>query len=156
MQDIARSVLLMRTTHRPYVGMATTFGALLGATVSCTDDGTGGPCGQRTGTYLIQYEERSGTCGPIPEQIDTSTEQPTAIDPPCTGGISYSDDNCDVTYETSCPANGIGPGYSSTGRGKVTWDESGSSGSGTVQYVVYYPDMTIACQSTYDVVATRL
>lgn len=120
------------------------------------DSGGDGTCDQRSGTYIARYTERSGNCGPVPEQVDTITVQPVAPEPPCSGTISYSADNCQVTFEATCPETGLGLDWSSTTDGKVTWNASASKGSGIVQIVLTNANGGIECQSTYNLVSERL
>jgi hypothetical protein len=125
---------------------------------SCGSGGSGGPCAQRSGTYRANYSERSGTCGGIPEQIVTIDTQPTVPPAPCTGGeIRYSADNCEVTLvNVTCPEDGVAPGATSTVNGKVTWSADASSGSGQLTYVFKASTGGVLCQSSYNIVDTRL
>lgn len=119
--------------------------------------GSSGPCAQRSGTYRLNFTERTGTCGAIPEQITTIDSEPTAPDAPCTGEIRYSMDNCEVTLvNIVCPQNTIAAGDTSTENGKVTWSQDGASGNGQEQLVVKTSTGQIQCQSSYDLVGTRL
>jgi hypothetical protein len=129
--------------------------AVLALGCSSSVDDQGGPCSQRSGTYLTQYEERSGNCGPIPEQLQTITEQPTMPEAPCTGAIDYSEDNCSVTSSVVCPEDGLGAGWTSTVELKADWNESGSAGTAIVQFVVKDGAGGIVCQSTYNVTITK-
>jgi hypothetical protein len=118
-------------------------------------------CAQRVGTYTTTFAERDGTCGPIPEQIETIDEQPTEPAEPCTGSIDYSADNCRVTFDQTCPEPGLSelfstPDVTSRFDGIVTWSENGASGSGVVQFVVMDAAGLILCQSTYDYLGTKL
>src|SRR5690349_19561037 len=120
-----------------------------------------GPCALRSGTFRVDAVERSGTCGPLTEQIttesqtDISCHQPPA---PCTsGGIQDSVDNCQVTtVNVVCPEDGVGPGVTSTANGKAYWDEAGSMGTGQMSIVVRDASGAILCQSSYDVTTTKL
>ena len=129
--------------------------ALCGCSGSNDDDDDDGSCAQRAGTYLAQYTERSGTCGPIPEQLDTIAQQPTEVPPPCTGTISYSADNCTVTSSSICPEDGLGPGWTTTLDLNADWNKSASQGTAIAQFVVKNGVGGIECQSTYNVTITR-
>lgn len=119
---------------------------------------TDGPCAQRGGTYRLNFTERSGTCGTLSEQIGTFDGQPAAPPPPCTSGeIRYSADNCEVTnVNIVCPEDGIGPGVTSTSNGKYSWSADGAHGSGQLAIVAKDASGVVLCNSSYDVVATRL
>lgn len=115
-----------------------------------------GNCAQRSGTFSSVFRERSGNCGPIPEQIETVAEQPTEIPSPCSGTIGYSDDNCEVTAAYSCPEDGLGDGWSSAIELFVEWNEPGTRGEGVEQIRVFDSEGLAACQGTYDVTSNRL
>jgi hypothetical protein len=127
---------------------------------SCGSSGSDAPrvCSKRSGTYRIAYTERSGTCGAIPEQMRTLDAQPTVPLPPCTSGeIRYSADNCEVTnINIVCPEDAVAPAATSTTNGKETWNEDGSRGVGEMTILVKDSAGLGICQSSYDVVATRL
>jgi hypothetical protein len=120
-----------------------------------------GPCALRSGTFRVDAVERTGTCGPLTEQITTETQdsvschQPPA---PCTsGGIQDSPDNCEVTtVNVVCPEDGIGPGATSTTNGKAYWNDAGSQGTGQATIVIRDAGGAILCQSSYDVTTTKL
>jgi hypothetical protein len=138
--------------------LATAIAVTLGA-VACgggSDDASdGGPCAQRAGTYLSQFSERSGNCGPIPEQLDTLTEQPTEPPAPCQGTIAYSADNCEVTSFGVCPEEGLGPGWTSELDSAADWNSSATQGTALMQFVVKDGSGAIVCQSTYDVALSK-
>jgi len=113
----------------------------------------GSQCAQRAGTYVLDFAERTGgTCGAFPEQVTTITKQPTEATAPCTGTISYSPDNCTVTYDERCPAMG---GITIEQRGTVTWSPDGTTGSGIIQVIGTQSGSAQACSSTYDVTGAR-
>jgi hypothetical protein len=117
--------------------------------------GASGPCSQRTGTYRIKYVEESGTCGALPDQTVTSTTQPTAPPAGCTGQISTSADNCEVTLvDVACPG---ATGYTVHQNGKAEWSQDGKSATASITFNII-TDATGAsyCTSTYDVTYTKL
>lgn len=115
-------------------------------------------CAERSGTYRTSFTERTGNCGQIPEQIDTLDEQPASPPKPCTDGeIRYSKDNCEVTnIDITCPEEGIERGATSIVSGKYRWSSDGGSGTGEANFVVKDAQGLVLCQSSYDVVVTRL
>jgi hypothetical protein len=128
--------------------------------VACSSEteGTdGGPCAQRNGgSYLFKYTERSGSCGPGAEAVrNLEGPQPTTVEAPCTGSISYSADNCEVTYETTCPNDGAVQGGELTITGKSKWNADGSRGTAVETWVMRDPAKATLCIGTYDLVATR-
>jgi hypothetical protein len=106
----------------------------------------------------MSYTERSGTCGAIPEQMGTIDAQPTAPPPPCTSGeIRYSSNNCEVTnVNLVCPEDAVAAGATSTTNGKYTWNADGSRGVGEMSILIKDSSGLALCQSSYNVVATRL
>jgi len=118
---------------------------------SLNDDG---PCAQRKGTYVDRWTVRTGDCGSQAESVGTVESQPIAPNPPCTGSIKYSVDNCAVTLDVSCPVSTLGPGYQVHTSGKVDWSEDGASGSGLLSMDVTNGGAYV-CHGTYDVVSTR-
>lgn len=133
-------------------------GAVLLLVAACSSESqstAGGPCAQRSGTYLTAYSQRSGTCGPVGERIVQIPEQPTSVDPPCTGSISYSADNCEVTYQNECPANEVMSGARLQVSGKSRWDAAGATGNATEQWTLTNATGQTLCISTYDVTVTR-
>lgn len=114
-----------------------------------------GPCAQRAGSYITTYRERSGTCGDPGERITNLDAQPTAPPPECSGSITYSKDNCDVTYTGDCPEDGIVRGGRLRITGKSRWDVAGSFGTATEQWFAADASGRTLCQSTYDVTVRR-
>jgi hypothetical protein len=125
--------------------------------LACSNDDAApeGPCAQRSGSYLMKYTERSGTCGKGVENVVNITSQPTTVDPPCSGSISYSADNCEVSYSTTCPNDGAVKGGELTITGKSKWNKDATSGTATETWTLRNPDKTTLCLGTYDVVGTR-
>jgi hypothetical protein len=107
-------------------------------------------CAERTGAYTIRFTERSGTCGPLDDQIATPTNE---ADPSCQDNAVPSADTCVETSNTTCAT---GQNTSTKIVGQVRWDASGNSATGTYQVTITdLTDGSVLCQSTYDVRATR-
>jgi hypothetical protein len=122
------------------------------------DEGESEPdrdCEERSGAYLFTYVERDGSCGPIPEDLVTFTEQPTELVEPCDGTISYSDDNCQVTTEATCPEPGVGLGLYSRTTTVSNWDESADRGTGVFSLRLFDLDDTLLCRGTYNITGVR-
>jgi hypothetical protein len=132
--------------------------AILLASSCGSGDSSPGICSQRSGTYRTAYTEKSGTCGAIPEQTGTFDAQPTAPLPPCTSGeVRYSGDNCEVTsINIVCPEDAVATGATSTTNVKCTWNADGSRGVGEMSILVKDSSGLALCQSSYNVVVTRL
>jgi hypothetical protein len=123
----------------------------------CACDEEAGECEARMGTYMLQYVETTGSCGPIPDQVITIDAQPMAVDPSCVGDVRTSEDNCDVTLvDVVCPEPGIGEGVTSTANGKAQWSRDGGTGDATVNLVVRDFDGVVLCQSSYEVAYDRI
>lgn len=129
---------------------------LLVVTSCASPDADSGVCARRDDqTYVARYVERSGTCGEGAEVVINAGPQPTSVDAPCKGSISYSADNCEVTYESECPNDGAVKGATLIVTGKSTWAEDASSGSAIEQWTLRDRDGKTVCMSTYDVTVTR-
>jgi hypothetical protein len=126
-------------------------GLVVGCGSNSGDEGSGG-CAQRAGTYVAQYTQRSGTCGPRTESVKTSTEQAAAPEPPCSGFIRYTQDNCRVEYEADCPTATGGTVHQ---QGVADWDRNGNRGTATEEFQVFDATGGLVCVSTYDVTITR-
>ena len=135
--------------------LVTTVGlvGILAACSSSSDDG--GPCVQRKGSFIAKYSQRSGTCGNSAETVLNIDKQPTSVDAPCTGSISYTADNCQVTYESACPNDGAVKGGRLSITGHSKWNSDGTSGTATEQWVLSDASGKTLCQSTYDVTVTK-
>jgi hypothetical protein len=131
------------------------------ASQSMTDPvGSGhGQCAQRAGTYRASYATRSGNCGDIPESIDSIATQPTTESQKATGctgpGISSSADNCEVTFDQTCPNDGLEKGGRERVSGNAKWNTSATYGTSTVQITLTNAGGQVRCTGTYDVVITR-
>ncbi len=116
--------------------------------------GASGPCGQRNGTYRVTFAERSGDCGPAPEQIFTpSDQQQQQTNPSCTDRTTVSADSCHVTLDVICPV--VATGDTVHDKGVINWAEDGSMGGGIVQIVATTPAGAIVCAETYDVTYSK-
>jgi hypothetical protein len=124
---------------------------LLAGCGSSGDDGSG-QCAQRVGTYVAQYTQLSGTCGPRSDNVKTSTEQPGAPEPPCSGYLRYSQDNCQVQYAADCPTSTGGTVHQ---EGVANWNRNGSRGTATEEFQVFDADGGTVCTGTYDVTMAR-
>ena len=131
---------------------------LLGLVVGCSsakNGGGSGPCVDRRGTYVVTWHERSGNCGPIPEQVDV-VDQNTATGP-VPGCVNSAPppanaDNCTVNLDVTCPVQDKG---TVTDRGEVNWSHDGSMGAGIIQVIVNDLVGAIVCSETYDVTYVR-
>jgi hypothetical protein len=110
-------------------------------------------CAARSGTIVAKYTERVGTCGPLKnvagsdQTTSTYASLPMAPAAPCAGTIRYSTDNCEDTYDTSCPS--VDPKATYTTRGTITWNAEGTVATGDLEVA------TPTCKSTYSVEAKR-
>lgn len=112
-------------------------------------------CAQRIGTYVTQFTQRTGNCGAAPEQVVTMTEQPRSVTAPCAGAISYSGDNCKMTFSALCPQDQIGPGFKMQEEGTVNFNREGTRGTGVEQLILYDGNGALLCQGTYDLTWTK-
>ncbi len=111
-------------------------------------------CVQRQGTYRVQYQERSGDCGPMTEQMVTMNGQPETPGDSCTGEILYSADNCEVAnVNVKCPVEDVGEMVFNA---KMDWSLDGSTGQGEQNVILYDTYGEFVCQSSYDVAIKRL
>jgi hypothetical protein len=142
---------------RALIVTAMAVGAVLVACSSDPELGSGnGQCAQRdTGSYVVKYAVRSGDCGDSAETILNPGPQPTEVTAPCTGTISYSADNCEVTYSSTCPFDEAQKGATLTVTGKSKWNTDGSQGSALESWFAKNSGGQGLCQGTYDVTITR-
>jgi len=130
------------------------FKALVGAPNSAAAPNAkpGSKCALRVGRYEWRSTERpGGTCGARKAVIGELDSQPTEVKPPCTGSISYSNDNCKVVFESSCPAtNGL-----RVTRGVATWSPDATQGRSSEDVFVKAEDGSLVCSSSYDVTVER-
>ena len=112
-----------------------------------------GDCAQRSGTYSVKYSTRSGNCGAISESVFSRSTQPTSPEPPCTGTIEYSTNNCEVTVNQTCPGTGTS---TITMTGVAKWNALGTSATGVFEFSVASSVPSEVCRGTYDAVYTKL
>jgi hypothetical protein len=130
----------------------------LAALVVSAVTGCSGPCAPRAGTYSWQLKARSGDCGDGQEMIFTVTDEPTRPAPPCTGTITYSADNCEVTHDEACPVAADGGMDEGTFKllGVVHWNGAATAGNGEFEYDLMSPNAELSCQGTYDATYQKL
>jgi hypothetical protein len=129
-------------------------GLLLAA---CGSDSTQDGCEARSGSYLYRYDERSGNCGPLAEEVLVLDSAPDPVELGCEVRTGYPIDleACGVDVDLTCPEPGIGDAATSTWRGSVNWSANADRGSGVMKLVIQDGDR-ILCQSSYDVTVSRL
>lgn len=123
-------------------------------TASATASPPESVCAKPSGMYLATYQERSGTCGPLADEVATFEGQPAKPASPCTSGeYRYSADNCEVTtVDVTCPSlSGQG---STVWNGKYVWNVKATEAAGTL--ALDLDDGSFTCQSSYNVVLERL
>lgn len=120
--------------------------ALLVLSMSLAACATSGPCVDRVGSYIVDFDERDGTCGQINETVVNigSGGAPTS----CTGNNVASTDNCSIDANIQCPTS---DGDTLIEVGQITWNGDGSSGSGTIAISLLDPGGNALCEGTYDV-----
>lgn len=111
----------------------------------------------RSGTYLLQFTERSGDCGPIPEQLGRLDDaeallEECALDAP----DRWTEGDCKLERAYTCAEDGIEPGASSSWVAVTTQaDDSGSRITGTVTVRVSDARGVQLCRGTYGFEASR-
>ncbi len=113
--------------------------------------GGSGVCKQRSGSGTIVWTVKTGNCGGLPNTVITSM-QATAPTYPCTGTVTYSDDNCEQTVDQTCPVAG---GNFMRQTGSATFSEGGAGGDGTYQLLMTDGLGATVCQGTYDGTFTK-
>lgn len=98
---------------------------------------------------------REGNCGTIPERLLVIDVQPAAVEAPCSGKISYSENNCKVTVQAKCPEDSMGPGFVSESVLSGEWSRDASSGTALMSVTVMRPNGTMDCRGSYDIRYTR-
>lgn len=114
-----------------------------------------GQCSQRSGSFIVNYKARSGTCGDVAEVVVNIPTQPTKAEPPCTGDNTYTSDNCEVTYTSDCPVDEIGKGARVRIAGASKWSVDGSYGTAVEQWTALDAQGKAMCTGTYDVTLTK-
>jgi hypothetical protein len=89
-------------------------------------------CAPRKGSYVVQMIEKSGTCGPLNDQIVQidGTEKPP---PNCTSTWANTADNCKSSGSETCTTS---TGARITEKGTCTFEKDGSAGTCEVQIVI--------------------
>jgi hypothetical protein len=121
-------------------------GLLAGCAAEAQDD-VQAVCSPRKGSYVITMIEKSGSCGPLGDQIvQVDTTKPAAPNPNCTGSWTPSADSCKTTGSTTCtnPMSGV----KITERGSCTWSKDGSGGTCEVQII--FTGGGLDCSSLYE------
>jgi len=120
-----------------------------------------GTCADRTGsTYLATVHEHPGSfCGLEGKQFVVqapSTHPPPAGDagPQCTGSADATPDNCEVTYNTTCPSQGV-QGAAIKEEGHSKWSVDGSYATAIETLILFNADGSTACTSTVDLTLHR-
>lgn len=100
-------------------------------------------CSNRIGSYRISYKQLDGNCGELNDIIVSVDHQLTPDDLSnrnCTGSVSYSADNCKVSYvDVMCQPGDV------TQNAEYMWNADGTVGVGTASFRLSY------CFSTYQV-----
>jgi hypothetical protein len=110
------------------------------AAIALACGGASGPCPQRSGAGTVKFTARSGTCGPIGEAVVKGQEGSTPT-PPCTGTITHSADNCEMTVDSTCP-NGSG---SLRQVGSGTFNQAGTSGTAVFSFTLKDATGSVSC-----------
>ena len=128
--------------------------------VGCAPERDGLPAcnrSDRTGTYLVEYIELSGTCGPLPDELAQFENGRNISDgttaPVCTDQTrTWSDDECTIAADYTCTTADAVFSWETTTE-QLTSNGSELAGTGSVRRTEL--DGTVVCSGTYDVVATR-
>lgn len=135
-------------------------GALLALAVGCGGEGEAGftcSAAERSGTYLMTFSERSGDCGPIPEQLGR-LDDAEALPEECTldAPDRWSEGECKLERAYTCEEDGIEPGATSSWIAVTSQaDDSASRITGTVTVRILGADGVQLCRSTYGFSASR-
>ncbi len=110
-------------------------------------------CAQGQGSYSVRFAERSGTCGPLSEQIVVI--QPNMQFPAnCGGTWTVAGDNCSIDLDIKCLD--AATGQSGEDRGHLVTNADASMVSGVLQFIVTDRNGIQICSSTYNVTYIRL
>jgi hypothetical protein len=112
--------------------------------------------GSPAGTYATTFQERSGDCGAIPEQIENYNGTPGAAPEGCTDSGGPVPDSCDVAMNRRCNAtlaNGVAVVI--TLEGIVRFNEAGTQGNGIIEANVTAANGD-SCHSTYNLTRKKL
>lgn len=103
----------------------------------------------------LRYARTSGTCYADPERTLLMVPgQPEAgpLGGPCSGTVSYSDDNCVQAYELTCPLGRVSEPETLSISGTAAWSEDGLSGTAVEEWTARAGDGSVLCAATFDVV----
>lgn len=111
----------------------------------------------RGGTYLLEYSERSGDCGPLPDAL-SRLDDAEAVGEGCRldAPDRWSADSCRLERAYTCEEPGVGPGVTSSSVAVTEQrDGSGDRLTGLLTIRLRDADGRVLCSGTYDVTATR-
>jgi hypothetical protein len=111
----------------------------------------------RSGTYLMQFSERSGDCGPIPEQLGRLDDAEALLDGCALDAPDrWTEGDCKLERAYTCAEDGIEQGASSSWVAVTTQaDDSGSRIIGTVTVRISDAGGAQLCRGTYEFSASR-
>lgn len=132
---------------RIQLGMVAAVASLIGCGADKADTSqrvSDGPCSSPKGSFTLTLTERSGTCGPVPEQV-VVLPSPDAAE--C---VVLADD----TSPNGCESDGqqrcaLDNGFVETDRGHIEIMADGSV-RGTLQILIQDSVGNTRCSSTYD------
>lgn len=102
-------------------------------------------CAQRFGSYEVDFDEKSGNCGEIPDVVITMTNTSYGS---CVGTVNNSANMCQVNLNICCDA---GNGYVLCQNGQANWSPDATSGEATLYMELIDPYGFIECSGTYEV-----
>jgi hypothetical protein len=116
-----------------------------------------GPCAARSGTFSETFAIRSGNCGAIPEQIVSigQNSTPSGDAGACVRSVTESADNCEVTFSSRCPSDGVERGGTGVLSGLAKWNAEGTYATAVEQVTALGADGHLICTGTYDVTVRR-
>lgn len=107
-------------------------------------------CKDRSGTYMVTFVERSGTCGYMPDLIVTV---PAVMDSACVGYSVSENNNCRVTINMTCPG---ADGYRVKQSGVADWRADGLVGNAVFNIMLIDDYNYAVCSSIYDAVYEKM
>lgn len=124
--------------------------AVLLVLAGCGDDGPPEWCAAPSGLYEMTMTPESGNCSTGVIQAIVTLGGPAMVQG-CVGDRSVSANNCEISLDITCPAEG---GGTSKTTGKVAWNEDGGFGAGRL-YMVLNQGIN-SCDGIFRVTYTRL
>jgi hypothetical protein len=107
------------------------------------------------GSYRLDFVERSGNCGPVPEKvIDANSATNMMMAGTCTGSSTISADKCTADYDTTCPVPGFAESVREQGTIHVAAD--GLMATATEQVTIMDGNGAVICWGTYDITFAKL